>query len=726
VSASRPTKEPRSLLRGVLFRLVLAVGAPLLLVLALEGLSLAIWGRVEYPLPGVDEAARYLYFNMPERINPLFRLDEASVDGDDGVFEAGLDTTRQYLVRVQRFPARRTPDAVRLAFIGGSSVQGWPYRAAGTSFPEVVGELLSERFPRRRFDVINAGVGGYSSFQFADVAAQLEVFDPDVVVVYAGHNDQGYYLFHEALLDSLQADPLATVRHVERAANRFNFFRVLRRVRDRGAPAPELFGEVAEPEATDPVFWPDAETQAASDPERFASFVQAHQTLVPAILARNLGDLVDQLRDEHTQVVLAVPASNLRDHAPTLSLHMAPVDGDGQMRFTTLLEEARSEMKAAGVHPRSMPGIGGNGELMRFDEPIDVAWEGEHLAVGSAEAVTACANILPMIDEAIAISPSWAEAWYLRGTCLLHSDPAAALSSFVRARDLCPAMPPHQRAWSGVEEAVRLVGAGRNVPVVDVPGWLAAHAEQGVPGGELFVDNLHLSGAGAQLTAEAVVDTLARLPAVRRGPARDRPPDLGARQAARELERVAGEFHWGMGIDVPGAGQAKVGPSANEAPTARCDEGAIRGTIPVLDFDPLHGVVGVDGVGYRLRVTSGTDIRITVENEVDGADLVAWLLRPTGELLAGPGVDGLPRAFLDEDSPCLHWPPGVEPTPLNRPFCPEAAWTSPWNDELVLMLAARSTDSAEAGFALCLDGADVLETLPAFEGPAVFVGPPAP
>ena len=121
-------------------RVALAIAAPVLLLLGLEAASYVAVGRVDYPLPGVAEAARHLFFHMPERVSPLF-----SVDGDEVV--AGFETSTHFLVRAQRFPARRSDDAVRIAFLGGSSVQGWPFREPGASFGDVTGELLQARFP---------------------------------------------------------------------------------------------------------------------------------------------------------------------------------------------------------------------------------------------------------------------------------------------------------------------------------------------------------------------------------------------------------------------------------------------------------------------------------------------------------------------------------------------------------------------------------------------------
>jgi hypothetical protein len=193
-------------------RFGLAIASVALLLLLLEASVTGIWGTLYYPLPGVQDAAEYLYFTLPERFNPLFQLDEDEESGEP-VFRTDrrLHEGDWFFARKQSFPAQRSDRGIRVAFMGGSSVQGWPYRQEGVVFAEQVGESLRTTRPELAFDIINAGVGTYSSFQLVDVADQLELFNPDLVVVYAGHNDQGYYFFHRTFLDTLA--PASSLEH---------------------------------------------------------------------------------------------------------------------------------------------------------------------------------------------------------------------------------------------------------------------------------------------------------------------------------------------------------------------------------------------------------------------------------------------------------------------------------------------------------------------------------
>ncbi len=619
----------------------------------LEVASRLIFGFVDYPLPGVEEAAQHIFFHTPERISPIFRVEDDQV-------RAGWESDTHFLVREQQFPAQRSDEAVRIAFLGGSSVQGWPFREPGGSFPDVVGTLLQERHPDLRVDVINGGVGGYNSFQLVDVAHQLGPLNPDVVVIYAGHNDQGYYGFHQEFLASMQVQSAGPRgwRRLERQANRLNLFRLARRFRDRGVPAPAWSLDEGAEVVGREVFSGAADQRKLLGEERFAKFAQAQGTLAPQLFEANLRELVDMLRDDDTAVVLAPPVSNLRDHAPTEMIHVPTLDPAAAADFDERLYQLKRGMTQAGVGPRTMPSV--RERWSRFDDPVAVDWEESSLPPGSDEARAACAPFLEQLDELELISATWAETLFLRGTCLLHSDPGAAVRAFERARDQTYALPPFQRAWATTQEAVWRVGASRGVPVVDVGAALRADADFGVPGGEQFVDNLHFSGRGATVVAEAIADAIGRQAVLRRGPPSDRAADPEPRALHRALAAAAQERRLGMGLEVTGSDPLER-TSENDPLPMPCQEPTRTGTLAPGGADGL--ILGVD---------AGLDLTVRLDA---GPGFETWLTTFDGEVLEGP---------------------------LSRPV---AQWVSPGAGEVMLLVG--NTSEEEGPYEVCVAGIPV-------------------
>ena len=530
--------------------------APLVFLALLEGAVRLFWGPIEYPLPGLQEAARYLYFTMPERFSPLFELQQDE-DGPHFHTRPELASGEPWFVRNQRFPAQRSPEAIRVVVLGGSSVQGWPWRADGVAFPELLGEALEQQHPGLEVDVVNAGVGTYSSFQLVEMAWQMTALRPDVVVIYTGHNDRGYYFFGQEFLDGVNTGGLPP-RGVFALLNRLHFFRGARLMRDR------WFGRrVSQERQVQPFLPQDAhDAMVGVDPELFLERVRTGERYLPKILASNLGEAIDLL-DEGTEVVLALPVSNVRDFPPHFSMHGRLLTEPELTRFDGLLWRASELMEQGHVGPRRMPGIWGDGSRMHSWREYPLVVDPLAPEPGSTEAGDACREPLRLLDEALSLDDGYAMAWYLKGTCLLYSDVDAARQALERARDLSPAMAPMQRAGSDLTEAVRRIGQERGLRVVDLPEAFGEAAELGIPDGTLFVDNLHFSVLGHQVAAAAIAAELSTLPVVQEGPSPDRPPDPAPWDTVNQMTIRRITPRWGLGVQVPDL-QVQTGPDDPE------------------------------------------------------------------------------------------------------------------------------------------------------------------
>ncbi len=82
-------------------------------------------------------------------------------------------------------------NACRIICLGGSSTYGWPYKNdPSRAYPAVLEQLLNSEFPNKKYEVINAGVGGYTSYQaLYYFEKRLYKFNPDLVTICFGAND---------------------------------------------------------------------------------------------------------------------------------------------------------------------------------------------------------------------------------------------------------------------------------------------------------------------------------------------------------------------------------------------------------------------------------------------------------------------------------------------------------------------------------------------------------
>jgi lysophospholipase L1-like esterase len=96
-----------------------------------------------------------------------------------------------YGFRDDEIAVPKPEDVVRIVNLGDSATWGLNLHERSSTYPDQLEQILSRRSPQgRRYDVVNAGVVGYSSLQVLELARYwLSDFDADVVTVYLGNND---------------------------------------------------------------------------------------------------------------------------------------------------------------------------------------------------------------------------------------------------------------------------------------------------------------------------------------------------------------------------------------------------------------------------------------------------------------------------------------------------------------------------------------------------------
>ncbi len=77
---------------------------------------------------------------------------------------------------------------IRIVGVGGSAAMGYP-RVNEFSYLYLVGKELSQLYPNRKIEVINAARQGYPSYRVLNVVREIIEIDPDVVIIYSGNNE---------------------------------------------------------------------------------------------------------------------------------------------------------------------------------------------------------------------------------------------------------------------------------------------------------------------------------------------------------------------------------------------------------------------------------------------------------------------------------------------------------------------------------------------------------
>jgi lysophospholipase L1-like esterase len=86
--------------------------------------------------------------------------------------------------------AEKPENGFRAFILGGSTAQGFPY-PVNHSFSEILETAVRSSEKYDYVEVINLGASAMTSYYVADIAPKLIAYDPDLVVIYSGHNE--YY-----------------------------------------------------------------------------------------------------------------------------------------------------------------------------------------------------------------------------------------------------------------------------------------------------------------------------------------------------------------------------------------------------------------------------------------------------------------------------------------------------------------------------------------------------
>ncbi|MFN3191162.1 MAG: hypothetical protein ACE361_11605 [Aureliella sp.] len=159
----------RTYWRTLLFR-ILAIGVGLLPFLAAE----VVLRLCDLPK---KQAAVDPYVDL-HSLSPLF-------EENDGQMVIGEN--RLHLFRPTSFTRAKPPEVFRVFALGGSTTQGEPY-STETSFPKWT-QLCLQSASQRQIEMINCGGLSYASYRVLAILREVLQYDPDLIIVYTGHNE---------------------------------------------------------------------------------------------------------------------------------------------------------------------------------------------------------------------------------------------------------------------------------------------------------------------------------------------------------------------------------------------------------------------------------------------------------------------------------------------------------------------------------------------------------
>jgi tetratricopeptide (TPR) repeat protein len=381
----------------------------------------------------------------------------------------------------QRFPIQKTARTYRIFCLGGSTTYGHPYDDQ-TSFVGWLRVRLQDAEPNRDWQVINCGGISYASYRNSHLMQELAAYQPDLFVVYDGHNE-----FLEERTYAEFKRPGAVMFATEWIVARTRIGTVLSRLAGRGATArhPTVFSDEVDSILKSAV----GPEQYHRDPNWQSSVVEHFRTSLDrdVQIARNAG----------AQLILVKPACNLRSFSPFKS-ESGPLSAAQTSQCQQLIEDARS--------------------LRSRKEYAAAARQ----FIAAAE-----------LDRQHALTQ-----WEAADALWQAGDLDASRSFFVRAidEDICP-LRATTRIVSVIEESARQ----NRIPLVDFEKLLDCELERTsgprIPGDESFLDHVHPVIDNNRLIAWGLFDEMVKLRIVRDQPSDDALVDRVSQKVYRGIDR---------------------------------------------------------------------------------------------------------------------------------------------------------------------------------------------
>lgn len=366
------------------------------------------------------------------------------------------EVARRYFVQQQNVPnslydfflAEKDTNTIRVVVQGGSSAAGYPYYRGG-SFSRMLEQRLLQTFPGKNVEVVNTAMAAVNSFTLLDLAEEIIAIEPDVVLIYAGHNE--YY----GVLGVGSAESLGQLRPVVNLYLRLQHLRLVQGLR-------ALLAQAASAVAGDERPLPGNTLMERMVREQAIPYGSTLYDLGLRQFQGNLRDLLAAYEVAGVPVYVGTVASNERDHAPFISGLAEDTPAD---RWEDFMTEARQ---------------------------------------AAAEGDTALA--LARYDAALALDSLSADAFYQKAQLLdAQARYEAARADYLAAKDRDQL---RFRAPEAINAIIRDEAAQAGATVVETKAALEAASPSGIIGHDLMLEHLHPNVDGYFTIADAFYEAL--------------------------------------------------------------------------------------------------------------------------------------------------------------------------------------------------------------------------
>ncbi len=224
---------------------------------------------------------------------------------------------------------RQKPEGTfRIFVLGSSTVFGFPFER-NLMFSRILHKRLEDTYPDRQIEVVNTAITAINSYTLLDFADEIIKYDPDAILLYAGHNEF-YGAFGIGSNESMSKSRILTRIHLWLMDLRF--YQLIRDI---------INSTIVNMGAgrSDKVHGTLMKRIAANKNIRYKSddYLMAMERY-----RQNMGDLLKKFKDKNVPVFFSEVISNVKDIKPLSSVTTGSTD-EAMNAFTTAETAYRNE-----------------------------------------------------------------------------------------------------------------------------------------------------------------------------------------------------------------------------------------------------------------------------------------------------------------------------------------------------------------------------------------------
>ncbi len=354
--------------------------------------------------------------------------------------------------RTQTFNVNKDSLTYRVFCLGASTTQGVPY-PPNAAFPAMLKYILTTLHPDTKFEILNCGVTAITSHSVLDMEREiLQNYEPDLIVIYTGHNEF-YGVFGQASRLSLFEN--RSLLQIFLNLQRLKLFRLGKDIFFN------FISERIDPESViDPGTLMGVIAKDAEIPVKSELYKQTAKHF-----ERNIEVLIEEANNHNVGIIICNLIDNLKNLAPFASIHSNNLSTKQLEKSEKLLNKGQNYLKSNSIE-----------------------------------------SAIELFLKSLQYDSVYAETHYLLGKSYerLHNY-TRAKNHYMLARDNDAI---RFRAPSLFNNIIKQVVNKNNVPFADIENIFNINSPGGIVGNNLILEHIHPNQKGYLLMAKTIAKTM--------------------------------------------------------------------------------------------------------------------------------------------------------------------------------------------------------------------------